>query len=849
MWLLANFEVPATAEAIGGWALLLLIAVATQAASKWLRVPVTILLVLVGMGLAAVADLGTAIPLLGLAQVQISPELIMFVFLPALVFASAYEMDGHALRQDLGPIMALATPGLILSTVLAGLIISYGAGISLPAALFLGALLSETDPIAVVAIFKELGVARRLTMLVEGESLFNDATSIVFAQILLTVMAAGTLTASTVLGGVGTFVHVFVGGLLVGALLGWLAALIIGRVESDPFIEITLTTILAYLSFLLAEVVLHVSGVMATVAAGLVLGGWGRVRISPSVRDYLEHFWEYVSSVATALIFLMVGLRIHLAELWNSRVLLAWVIVGMLVSRAAVVYGLIPLVNRLPGAEQVTLRHQTVLFWGGLRGVLALALVLSVSEFPGAEQYVNVVIGAVLFTLLVQGLSIRRLVCWLGLDRPTLADRFALLETNLAARQRIVARLPELKTGGLFSGRIVESLERQCTTAIAQTQSEIAQLRGQELDERHEQSLLFLRGFAEEMTLYVDMLHKGHLGERAFRRLGHSLGEQIDACRRMVGPLPIERRRTHWLDAWLIRTCERLPGMGWLARRQRLTRFGLDYQRAWARYLAADRTLAHIDELAQLESTPEAAVEQVRIYYARQYAESRVELDQFAEQFPEFVTAMQERLAQRMLLIAESDALHEEAAHGTIPEGVLEQIEERIEHDLRRLRTPHAARLGVQPIDLIRRVPLFAELNPVELDQLASRLRELAVAENEVIVRQGEHGDSLLLIARGVVRVSHEDPADGSRRDLATILAGDFFGEMALIESQPRSATVWAVTPCLLYELRRPDIEAAMVYHPGIRQGLAEASRQRRKEQLEKLTPLKPAQPAVGASG
>ena len=150
--------------------------------------------------------------------------------------------------------------------------------------------------------------------------------------------------------------------------MGLLTGYVLGEVEADPFIEITLTTILAYLSFILAEEVFHVSGIMATMAAGITLGSWGRMKVSPSVRHYLEHFWEYIAFIANTLIFLMVGLLVELTALWVNLGLLCLVIFSMLISQAVVIYSLIPLVSRLKAMEPVGLAYQTVMYWGGLRG-------------------------------------------------------------------------------------------------------------------------------------------------------------------------------------------------------------------------------------------------------------------------------------------------------------------------------------------------------------------------------------------------------------------------------------------------------------------------------------------------
>ena len=241
-------------------------------------------------------------------------------------------------------------------------------------------------------------------------------------------------------------------------MVGWALAVatgfLLGRVEEDSLIEISLTTILAYFSFLIAEHVLHVSGVMATVAAALTIGGWGQAKISPSVGGYLEHFWEYMAFVANSLIFLLVGLEVDLPALFDAWNIVVYVVIAMLIARALVVYGLVPVVGRLPGAEHIDRRYQTVMYWGGLRGAIALAIALSLGDFRYAELFVAVVMGAVLFTLLVPALTIEPLVKRLGLAKPPLADRVALLEGRLGARRSGLESLPELQKRGVQAGDI-----------------------------------------------------------------------------------------------------------------------------------------------------------------------------------------------------------------------------------------------------------------------------------------------------------------------------------------------------------------------------------------------------------
>ncbi|NNF17278.1 MAG: hypothetical protein HKN70_11080, partial [Gammaproteobacteria bacterium] len=404
-------------DVVSAIVLLLLVAAVVLAVTKRIRFPFSVLLVMVGMGMAALVERFDAL-LAPLQHIQLSPALILYVFLPALIFESAYNLDSKQLRQNLRAVLTLAIPGLLLSTAIIGTLLHFATTIPFSAALLLGAILSATDPVAVIALFKRLGAPQQLTVLVEGESLFNDAASIVLSGILVGIVLAGGITGGAVFHGVLKFMLVFFGGLLVGWLLALLTGWLLGLVESDPAIEITLTTILAYASFIIAEHAFQVSGVMATVAAGLTLGGWGRTKLSSTIRTYVEHFWEYIAFVATALIFLMVGLRVDPLEVFSHADVLVWVIIAMLVSRAVVIFTLIPVVDRFTQSiNHTSLGYQTVMYWGGLRGAIAMAIALSLPAFEQAGLFVTLVMGAVLFTLLVQGLTMESLVHWLGLDR------------------------------------------------------------------------------------------------------------------------------------------------------------------------------------------------------------------------------------------------------------------------------------------------------------------------------------------------------------------------------------------------------------------------------------------------
>jgi len=796
-------------------ALLLLVSVAVLALTKRTRLPFTVVLVVVGM---ALSGLPGPLPF---ERMHVSPDLILFVFLPTLVFESAFNLDARQLRHNLAAVLILAIPGLLLSTGIIGLVVHWGIGLPLPVALLLGAILSATDPVAVIAIFRRICAPRRLLTVVEGESLFNDAVAILLSRILIAVVAAGTLPGPWE--GIGMFAGLFLGGLLVGAGLGLVTGYLLGRVESDAAIEITLTTVAAYLSFLLAEEVLHVSGVMATVGAGLVLGGWGRLRISPGVRAYLEQFWEYAAFVANALIFLLVGLSVDLSGLAGAAAPLVWVVVGMLVSRAAVVYGLMPLVGRLPRMHRIAGSHQTVMVWGGLRGAVGLALVLSLPEFPQRDLLVALVTGAVLFTLLVQGLTLEPLMRWLGLDTPPLADRFDRLETALSGVAAGRERIPGLRRGGLFSSRIGERLERETAEHEAALRAELGRLQSEELDRAGERRLLYLRALSEERSAYVEMLRKGHLGERAVRALFAAAARREEGVRArepLVGAEGSGRRR---LDRHLADGLQRV-GLATVAERLRRVRVVTDYEEAWGGYHAAETVLEALDRIAPEAVHPDVQ-EEVRAYYCSRQEMEQGRLDRLAAQFPEFVAAMQLRLGRQLLLVAEEEAVDREEREGTLQPGVAEKMRQALRERRHALHAAEAAEFGPAPEELLRMVPFCRDMPEEVVRDVVERLHRHTVPEGEEVVHQGEEGHALFLVARGVLRVSREDGAGG--HDLASLMAGDFFGEMALLGGERRNATIRAVTPALLYELRRPDMEAVLAEYPRAQAMLEQAARER----------------------
>ncbi len=420
--------------------LLLFLASLVGIAARRLRMPYTVGLVLVGLGLT----------IIGQVQLEITSDLILGILIPPLVFEAAYHLNFDDLRRNLRPILILTIPGILITTFFVGGLITLGAGFSFEIALLFGALVAATDPDAVVALIRSLGVPKRLQVLLEGESLLNDGTVIVLYNLILGVILTGNFS---VVDSLTQFVSIAGGGLAIGFILGILLSQIISRID-DHLLETTLTTVLAYAAYLIAENI-SVSGVMAVVAAGLVNGNIGARGMSPTTRIVVFNFWEYAAFIATNFVFLLIGLQIEINMLVENWQVIAWSITAVLASRALVVYSLRFFSKDIPP------RWQHVLFWGGLRGALAPALALALPASLGDTrgQLQAMVFGVMLFNLLVQGSSMGPLVRRLKLSQRTeTQDEYERRHARAVASRVAYAHLEQRFNEGLISRHTWESI-------------------------------------------------------------------------------------------------------------------------------------------------------------------------------------------------------------------------------------------------------------------------------------------------------------------------------------------------------------------------------------------------------
>lgn len=458
--------------------ILLLVVAATVAiiAQRW-RLPYTVALVVAGLGLG----------MLHLESgLHLSKELVFAVFLPALLFEAAFHLDINHFQRNAGPILVLAIVGVIISLLICGGLTYLGlhhvigvSGFGILSALLFGALISATDPVSVIAIFKDLGVPHRLNLVVEGESLFNDGTAVVMFSLLLAAVtgydAHGTVVNDIgALWVAGEFLKEVVGGLGVGLVTGLMLSYLTARIE-DHLIEIMLTTILAYGTYLLAEH-LHVSGVIGVVAAGMMSGNYGsRVGMSPSTKIAVVTFWEYAAFVVNSMIFLLIGMEVKVAQLisYAGHIIVAWL--ALLAARAIAINLLFPFINRF--FHRLPWRWSPVMVWGGLRGSLSMALALSLSrDMAHRDMILSMTFGVVIISILGQALTMKPLLKVLGMLSQSRRSDYEELSVRIKAAHAALTELEDMYKSRSIGKSIYEKFRDEYTKRLHVYEGSITKL-------------------------------------------------------------------------------------------------------------------------------------------------------------------------------------------------------------------------------------------------------------------------------------------------------------------------------------------------------------------------------------
>jgi CPA1 family monovalent cation:H+ antiporter len=606
----------------------------------------------------------------------LTPNLILFVFLPILVFESAYNMEARQVIKNLLPITVLALPGLLLSTVMCGVGVMLAGrqdfGITWEVALLFGVIVSATDPVAVVGLFKELGAPKRLSILVEGESLFNDGTAIVLFNILIAFVlgttTAGKSFAAAFYSGTLEFLKVSGGGALVGILLAWIGWNVIGSIIENLSIKISLTIVMTYASFVIAEHAFHVSGVIAVVLAGLASGSYGQIKLSQSMLEFIKEFWEFLAFVMNSLIFFLVGLVIALRLDVGSFIavlpLLVTAIVTLIIARALSIFGAMPLLERL--MEAVDSRYQAVMFWGGLRGAVGLALALTVVTTDGIPLEIQQIVltltaGVVLFTLLVNALTIEPLIVMLGLNRPTVVDRFAMEHGELVVCDDVLQVLNRMEQEKLMAPNIIEEFRAVYRKREKIACERLAELR-KEADKKpgYKDAVAGLLALAVEKREVLARFSDGSISEIAAKSLLNSSDRLLDTVK-SGEPLPEIRPledSARYIRGRLLTFLELRSIMNWLVRLLRSKRMAEKIEIQHGLYIAArgvDRNLQGMEDARTIDLK---TLGRIQARFLSWEIKAQQQISRLTEEFPENVRSVQKALAEHEVMRVEARSLH-----------------------------------------------------------------------------------------------------------------------------------------------------------------------------------------------
>jgi monovalent cation:H+ antiporter, CPA1 family len=752
-------------------------------------------------------------------QLPVSSATFIYVFLPLLVFEAGIVTDVRRTLEDAAPILLLAVIATLITTAVIGLALWPLAGVSLVACLLLGAVVATTDPAAVIAIFRDVGAPARLTRLVEGEALLNDAAAISLFAVLLGMIVSRR--EPDIGFGLSEFFLSFIGGGLLGLVAGRALLWVIPWVRDDRLAEATLTLALAYGVFIAAERFFHVSGVVAVLGSGLALSALGRSRIIPYNWSFLTDLWGQIAFWARSLVFILASILVPrlLGDVGlHDLSLVAVLVAAALAARILVLFVLMPPLEFLKLTQPISSAYKLAITWGGLRGALTLVLALAATEntalSPEVKRFVAVLAtGLVLFTLFVNATTLRLVIDLLGIGR--LSPRNQVLRDQVLAISyaevcdsiRDMAREHAL-------GDAVEQVVKPYQTWIAAANARDA---AERLTERDRLAIALAALANQERVLVLEM-----------------------RADRIASP---ETVQVLLQNADLLVEGARAEGrVGYRRTAEATLAFSVSFRIAYFlyRYLGLVRFLAdRLADRVELLLVVRLVVDRLLGFNTQRlgpmFGERITELtgeiierrreglddafDALRRQYPDYVAALEIRFLRQSALRQETERYQALFEEGLIPQELYDDLQRGVAGASAAEPRPRFD-IGLDTHRLIERLDILSGLDERQLDRVARLLRPRFTVPNERIIRKGDRGDAVFFIASGAVDVAL--PTGPVR-----LGSGEFFGEMALLSGRPRQADVTALTYCRLLVLRKADFERFIATNPEARATISRVAQAR----------------------
>lgn len=805
----------------------LIIGAATRHLLKKTPVPYTVLLMIIGLAVGALSRLGV----FGMLELDyfsssvnwagnIDPHVILYVFLPILVFESAFSMDVHVLKNTAVNASLLSVTGILVSlaltAVLAMSLVYYGLGLAewtWPIAFTFGAVVSATDPVAVVSLLKELGTSKKLAMLIEGESLLNDGTAIVLFMAFFLGMTGQASGYSPLF----YFILVSLGGLIFGFMLAYLTILWVKRIFNDAMVEIMIIVASAYLCFFLAEHFFHISGVLALVAFGLTMSGIGRTRISPEVDHFLHEFWELASFIANTLIFIIVGVVIAQKTVFvpNDLWVLMLIYVGVHVVRAVMIAMHYPIIKHIGyGLDR---KEATILWWGGLRGDIALALALVVNGADDAHipvtvkhQFLFYTAGLVTLTLFINATTVKWMLSVLSMNKPSPAKIMMLNNAEKYIRNSSKSAIERLKQDRFMGKANWHAVEALLPVEI----DDAGSCPPSDADALLESRRLLLE---KEKSSYWKLFQSGLLCPVAVRRLTETIDDMLDRG----GEMPLSCRadlEEMWKTSKMLSRAQELPFVGDIAKKIYFEQLTVSYDSAKAFVAAQEESLNLLDNMKQtVPPDDEVNKRNLRLLedeVNENVIEGQTFLRNLKKNLPEIYFAIATRQAMRSVLNHQHQTVERLCENGQLTVADSKLFRERIDVKIKELMDSPIAISELETNELLKDVPILKDLSPEQFKQVIERSETLVFAVGENLIKADTHADSVLLIIRGTVKVRYQDTI------VAVLGPASIVGEIAMLTGYDHNATVVAESPVTVLKIDFLQVHELMAMSKKLREEL-----------------------------
>ena len=753
-------------------------------AKRFLRnvpIPYTVILLIIGILLGTADRFGwfDLIPFMHNAvdwAGHIHYKIILFVFLPTLIFEAAFDLDVHTFKKSFWNAFLMAVPGIIVGMCLSGaltmLIQYFGIGFggwSWYVALMFGAVICATDPVAVVSLLKELGGGKKLRTLIESESLLNDGTALVIFMVFFTILTDTAANANPII----DFFIVTFGGIGIGAAIGLFTLFLLKKVFNDPLFEITGVIGSAYLTFYIAES-FHLSGVIGLVTLGLLMAGRGKTRISPEVAHFLHDFWVLAAFLANTLIFIIVGVIISNRTNFKLEdfIDLALIYIGIHLIRGLIVLVLFPVMKRI--GYGVSKQDALVLWWGGLRGVigLAMALIIAESSLPSfiKEPFLFITAGIVLLTSLINATTIKALVKGLGLTKITVARAAVITHAMENLRGSAEERLELMKNDRFMGGADWESVSKYLPKIWQPKEKDL-------LDKKEKGGLIELRTVLlnREKTTYWNQFSKGLLGRKAYNQLVKIVDELLDEAGKKTLSHAIYIDEL-WNTSQLFDKIEQWTKIQKSSNKDTFNKLIISYDACKGFVKAQDKLLELVNDFKNDESNSAEEKEDLNLL-VNEVNEKKIQgltfLRNLKNAFPEVYKAIETRQASRDILNHQKNKMVEMKKSGRIDKEDAHYFLDEIEVQMNELLNKPLDFTLPDAKDLIKDIKLFSELEEKVIVSVIPFVEIKIFPFNYQFKQELDPKNGLGVICRGSAKISNKQ--DDNRSEV--LAKGDIISD------------------------------------------------------------------------